>query len=321
MTIIAGRPERLPDSARIVASALAVEGVVNAEGFHSWFARRNEQDSMYVEQVPLDSMTGWHFTPDRASLAHDSGRFFSVEGVHVTRHDGGTVEWSQPIISQPEVGILGYLVKEFHGVLHFLVQAKVEPGNREQLQLAPTVQATRSNYTKVHGGAATPYLEHFLPGSRGRVIVDVLQSEQGSWFLRKRNRNMVVETTDEVEPRENFCWVTLGQLRAALATPHMVNMDARSVLACLPLPTVEWPDHDGLTRGRYAADLRRSMWTTDTGCCRHTGSEIVSWLNDVRTGTTVGIEPVPLARLADWEISTTDIAHREEGTSGSSGSR
>ena len=32
--------------------------------------------------------------------------------------------WKQPIINQPEIG-LGFITKEFNGILHFLVQAKV----------------------------------------------------------------------------------------------------------------------------------------------------------------------------------------------------
>ena len=34
------------------------------------------------------------------------------------------------------------------------MQAKVEPGNINSIQLSPTLQATRSNYTKAHGGIA-----------------------------------------------------------------------------------------------------------------------------------------------------------------------
>ena len=38
------------------------------------------------------------------------------------------------------------------------------------------------------------------------------QSENGSWFLGKRNRNMVVEVLDDVEHDDNFAWLTLGQI-------------------------------------------------------------------------------------------------------------
>ncbi|CAM5359048.1 GDP-mannose 4,6-dehydratase [Streptomyces cyaneofuscatus] len=93
-----------------------------------------------------------------------------------TTGDAGPA-WHQPIIVQPEVGILGILVKEFDGVPHFLMQAKMEPGNSNLLQISPTVQATRSNYTKAHKGADVRYLEYFRGPRQGRVLADVLQSE------------------------------------------------------------------------------------------------------------------------------------------------
>jgi oxidase EvaA len=298
---------------RIVHSSLASTGSASSSAeFNDWFSDREVHDSMTVERIPFEAMKGWRFTAEKKSLAHDSGRFFSVEGVRVIRNGREMMGWAQPIINQPEVGILGYLVKEFDGVLHFLVQAKIEPGNLKQLQLSPTVQATRSNYTKVHGGASTPYLEYFLQPSRGRVIADVLQSEQGSWFLRKRNRNMIVETTDDVPVRENFYWLALGQVRELLAQPNLINMDSRSVLSCLPMPTSGWPEGGADDPGtEFGTDLRRSICATDLGCC-HTKPEIFSWLNDVRTGTDVSVEPVPLAALPDWELSPLDIAHRHD---------
>ena len=38
----------------------------------------------------------------------------------------------------------------------YLLQAKVEPGNINKIQISPTVQATRSNYLRIHGGKTIP---------------------------------------------------------------------------------------------------------------------------------------------------------------------
>ena len=53
-------------------------------------------------------------------------------------------------------------------MLHCLMQAKMEPGNVNPLQLSPTVQATRSNYTQVHRGTGTRYLEYFVGPTAAR---------------------------------------------------------------------------------------------------------------------------------------------------------
>jgi len=192
-------------------------------------------------------------------------RFFSVEGLRVRTDRPWVSEWAQPIIVQPEIGVLGILVKRFDGVPHCLMQAKMEPGNINGLQMSPTVQATRSNYMKVHGGAATKYMEYFRPGSRRRVLFDGLQSEQGSWFLHKRNRNIVVETDDDVPLDEDFCWLTLDQIRRLLRLDHMVNMDSRTVLACVP-PALARPDDRTDGDGSFVEAVHRSRPRSSPRC-------------------------------------------------------
>ncbi|MEU1289790.1 NDP-hexose 2,3-dehydratase family protein [Kitasatospora sp. NPDC005856] len=321
MSEIPSRPsasaEVLSDGPRVTRSGLVTEGVLTTnEEFAAWLDDRETNDRMTVEQVPLAELKGWHFTEGKASLVHDSGKFFSIQGADVTAAGPNPRAWQQPIIHQPEVGILGLLAKEFGGVLHFLVQAKIEPGNRRQLQLSPTVQATRSNYTKVHGGASIPYLDHFLQAGRGRVLADVLQSEQGAWFLGKRNRNMVVETTDEVEVRDSFRWLTYGQIRRLLAVPNLVNMDSRTVLACLPIAPYGPPDGSGGPSAdapdpEFAADLWHSLQAADTDGL-HTDAEISGWLNDVRVDTDLSVETVELTGLREWQVSDGDIVHRQD---------
>ena len=140
---------------------------------HDWMYTR-------ADVVPLEELRSWSGGSGADSIRHESGRFFSVTGVEVELPGEGR-SWSQPIIDQPEIGILGILAKEFDGVLHFLMQAKVEPGNPNGLQLSPTVQATRSNYTRVHAVPAVPYLDYFRRHrDRPSVVSDVRQSEQGA---------------------------------------------------------------------------------------------------------------------------------------------
>lgn len=142
-------------------------------------------------------------------------------------------KWTQPIIDQPKIGLLGFLTQKIDGILYFLVQAKAEPGNINTVQLAPTVQATRSNYVKLHGGKPTRYLEYFLESGRSEILFDQLQTEQGARFFRKRNRNMIVRVPDDetIDPAPDFRWMTLGQLKGLMLRNNTVNMDARSVLS------------------------------------------------------------------------------------------
>ncbi|UQX03431.1 NDP-hexose 2,3-dehydratase family protein [Streptomyces sp. RerS4] len=246
-----------------------------------WLARRAQSSAFQVSRIPFADLDGWEFTADTGNLVHRSGRYFSVEGYHVTVEDrnGGTAprEWHQPILNQPEHAILGILVKEIDGELHALLQAKMEPGNINMLQLSPTVQATWSNYTRVHRGAAVRYLEYFTTRAHGRVIADVLQSEQGSWFDRKTNRNIIVEVTGDVPAHDDYRWFPLSLIGELLLLDNVINMDTRSVLSCLPAGHVPGA-------GKGGADI-----------------DLLSWITGVRARYHVSSRLVPLDGLPGWK--------------------
>ncbi|MEV6835739.1 NDP-hexose 2,3-dehydratase family protein [Streptomyces sp. NPDC051133] len=260
-------------SERLALSAATAEGVhVATADVRAWLEFHRLSCGTAIRRIPFAELDHWSFAPETGDLQHRSGRFFTIEGLHVERPE---LQWQQPIIVQPEIGILGILAKKFDGVLHFLMQAKMEPGNPNLVQLSPTVQATRSNYTKAHGGAAVKYLEHFLDPDRERVLTDVLQSEHGAWFYRKRNRNMIVEVDGDVPADDEFRWLTLGQIATLLREDNVVNMDARTVLASAPLAPPE--------PGALSCDADLLAWFT--GRRAH---------HDIRT------RRMPLRDIAGW---------------------
>jgi oxidase EvaA len=270
---------------RIAASAQVVDSpVMPNDRFDAWFAARRRRGVFQVTRIPFAQLSNWSFDARTGSLAHDSGRFFSVEGLRVEA-DEQIGSWEQPILVQREIGILGILVREFDGVLHFLMQAKLEPGNTGAVRLSPTVQATRSNYTGVHRGRTIPYIEYFVPPRTGCLLVDSLQSERSAWFLRKRNRHMVVETTGGVPEHEDFCWLTLGQLRALMHRDNILSMEACSVLACLP--------------GGPADDGGRAL---------HGLGEVTSLLCEIKARYEVAQHRIPLARTASWRRLEDEIS-------------
>ncbi|EPH43891.1 NDP-hexose 2,3-dehydratase family protein [Streptomyces aurantiacus] len=261
-----------------------------AEPSVAWLRDVGRRSAMRVRRVPLAELDGWETDPDTGDIRHRSGRFFTVAGLSVEPQDGDARDtgpgWRQPIIDQPEVGVLGLLAKEFGGERHFLMQAKAEPGNHNEHQLSPTVQATRSNYTRVHRGRSVPYLGYFQDPRRHRVLADVRQSEQGAWFLRKRNRNMIVEVTDDVVLADGFRWTTRAELDRLLAAGDYVNMDARSVLSHLPPPG-------------------------PPGTPRHSEGELLSWLTAHRCEEPLRVRRVPLRAVTGWVRTPEHIAHEQ----------
>ncbi|WP_055535687.1 NDP-hexose 2,3-dehydratase family protein [Streptomyces alboniger] len=271
---------------RITRSATARRGE-SVKDITAWVQRRRRQVGPTVQRIPFHELEGWSFSQETGNLVHRSGRFFTVHGLRaaIGEHPG-RMSWHQPIITQPEVGILGILAQEFDGVLHFLMQAKMEPGNPGLVQISPTVQATYSNYTKIHQGGGVRYLEYFTDPSRGRVLSDVLQSEHGSWFCRKRNRNMVVEVTGALPDHEDFRWLTLGQIHELLGHDNTVNFDARSALA-----------------GLYGPGASQAL---------HSDTHVLSWLAARRSLTPITGVPISLADLPGWRRDEYSIHHEQQ---------
>ncbi|MEV4013007.1 NDP-hexose 2,3-dehydratase family protein [Nonomuraea angiospora] len=280
--------------------------VASLDEFWSWWDERSRANRFEVVQVPFRELGEWDFQPETGNLAHRSGRFFTVEGLQA--REAGVDAWSQPIINQPEIGILGIVVKEFDGVLHCLMQAKMEPGNVNTLQLSPTVQATRSNYTQVHRGSTTRYLEHFVGPGRGQVVVDVLQSEQGAWFWRKRNRNIVVLVTEDIPVHEDFRWLSLRDVRALLRVDNLVNMDARTVLSCMPF---ELPREPPQPYGDEFTDALARSYEYGSGTGLHTAGEILSWFTEAKTRCDWTARLIPLSRVRRWSRDDYELADDE----------
>lgn len=285
--------------------------------FHEWFAERYNAHSYRVTRVPLDQLKGWSIDPERHTIRHDSGKFFAIDGLEVRTDHGPVHNWSQPIIEQPEVGVLGILVKNFGGVPHFLMQAKMEPGNVNTLQLSPTVQATRSNYTRVHKGNAVPYLEYFRNPVPGRILSDVLQSEQGSWFLHKRNRNIIVEVAEDVPLLADFCWLTFDQLRELLLEDNVVNMDSRTVLSGYPIsePGPHWPRTERTGIGTIPADPGGdpevdSGVDTEPDLSRpRDTAELLSWFTEAKSHYWLSRNRIPLSDVKGWICSADSVTH------------
>ncbi|MDP1569401.1 MAG: NDP-hexose 2,3-dehydratase family protein [Vicinamibacterales bacterium] len=310
--------DRIADAS--LRSAVLADGPgASLKAVEDWLEAQRAAQAMTVRRVPLAAMEGWSLGGDPRALTHESGRFFSVEGVHVETDIGPVHAWDQPIIRQPEIGILGIVTRVVGGVRRFLMQAKVEPGNVNGVQLSPTVQATRSNYTRVHGGERPPYLEYFLDPARARVLVDQLQGEQGSRYLRKQNRNMIVEIDDDLPAEGRFCWMTLAQIKQLLKRPNLVNMDTRTVLACLPLlgrgPLVPGETEDDspplligdLPLGAFARELLASV--LDHHRPASPMHELLHWLTDLRARHTMTVAPRPLDALAQWVADEMSVHH------------
>ena len=284
-------------------SALTMQNPYNStEQVLDWIREQNRKILVNVRQIPFaDMLPMWLFDAE-GNLRHTTGKFFSIEGIRVKTNYGNVAEWEQPIINQPEIGYLGIITKEIDGVLYFLLQAKVEPGNVNNVQLSPTLQATKSNYSQVHKGNKPLYLEYFQNAKPEQILLDQLQSEQGARFLRKRNRNIIIKVDEEIPVYDNFIWVTLGQIKALASMDNIVNMDTRTVISGIPLHAIA--DMELPEKKAWGYDLLHD------DCQYHTTTEILSWMTSLKCKYELNVTPIPLKEVGHWR--TTDMAIEHE---------
>lgn len=196
-----------------------------------WLKEKEKDVRVSIHKRPYEYDGFWHYSKEALGITNDSHSYFDIKGIHF-ENDEGTYE--QPIIIQDGIGYLGIITKVIDGMLYFLMQAKVEPGNINKYQISPTIQATKSNFTRAHGGKTPLFFEYFKNKENYQIIADQIQSEQSSRFLGKRNRNIIILVEDDIEVPETHRWLTLGQIKQLMRYDNIINMDTRSVISCIP---------------------------------------------------------------------------------------
>lgn len=275
----------------------------------AWIERRNREVNVDINEVPFAQLKEWHFDANTGNLCHNSGKFFSIVGLDVYKNQEGVTRWRQPIINQPEVGYLGIICKEFDGVIYFLLQAKIEPGNVNCVQLSPTLQATRSNYTCVHGGKKPAYLDYFKNVKQEQILLDQLQSEQGARFFRKRNRNIIIRVDDEIEVCDDFRWLTLGQIKQLMAHDNTVNMDTRTVLSGLCFSTGFSSTHEK----PFVSDIGRELFLSEKNKEGQMSIDgILHRVSELKSRYELIVDKIPLKDVSDWVVSENEIAREDK---------
>jgi oxidase EvaA len=266
-----------------------------------------------AEPIAWEASREWSMQEGR--LVHKSGGFFSVAGLNVAAPGQYFDGIDMPIIDQPEIGLLGFVICPREDGTDWLLQAKSEPGSVRWVQVGPSVQATRSNYLRRHNGKPTEFLALFFAGGSD-APVGTDHSEQGSRFLGKYNRNAVVEVPERFDPgAPEWAWFSDAALRRALGEDFAINTDARSVIVTgdwrrlrkdAPLFTGDCPEAEGLARLR--ADLAASCAAPEGGSVR-----FLSALEQKRAREKVTWSFRSLDVLPGWRLTCDSLAAEEDG--------
>ncbi len=247
--------------------------------FVKWFSKQRKINKIITRVINLDKLDKWKL--DNNKIYHTSNKFFKIIGIKVISNFFKS-NWDQPIIVQNELGILGIIKDSKNN--KYLLQAKVEPGNKNKLQLSPTVQATKSNYKGVHGGKKVPYIEYFLKDKKNKFVN---QSEQGFRYLYKFNSNSLINVKSIIKIKKNFFWFSLRDMLHLIKKKNIINMDTLSVLSShIKKNNLDFP---------LVTKKKLRLWISK---------------NDKKYFLTC--TNVPLKKLKDWIYDKKEIIHKKK---------
>lgn len=197
----------------------------------SWLSRQKALYNLLVTSKPLKDVKDWYIRD--YEISRDDNEYFKVIGVKVTISNREVSSWYQPLVQPQQQGLCAFIIKEIGSVPHFLVQAKLECGNYDVMELAPTVQCLTGRYDTESN--TQPFVSYVLNAPKDQIIFDTLQSEEGGRFYHEQNRNMFVKVGDDfpIEVPDNYRWMTLHQLFSFLKFNNFLNIQARSLLSAL----------------------------------------------------------------------------------------
>lgn len=293
------------DIIKILRSWKARDSKINStQSLLDWIREMNEKFVVNVNEIPMEQNDFWFYNTEKGMIENRKGSFFSVRGIKYYRK--GEVVSEQPIIYQREIGFLGIICKEIDGIMYFLMQAKVEPGNVNCVQISPTIQATKSNFQQAHGGKVPNYFSYFQNSKEYDIIFDQIQSEQGMRFYKKRNRNIMIRVDEEIEVLPAFKWMTLGQIKEFMKIDNLVNMDTRTVLSCIPFSTYSYTDAERHEIEKCIPDklLYASIFEANI---QDGLDKVFNFQNNVKMFMDIKSKLVPLSELETWTVDERGI--------------
>ena len=250
---------------------------------NKWLKSQKNKQKISVKEKDISNLTSWNF--NLKEIFHESKKFFSIIGIRVLSNFYKRKTWDQPIIFQNENGILGILRRVKNEEPEYLLRANVEPGNINKLQISPTVQATKSNYTRVHGGKKIKYLNFFL--KKEEFLINSKQTEQGFNYLLKKNKNILINVNKTIKLAENYRWIKKKNLISLIKKKNILNMDTLSVFSC---------------------SIKKNIFDKPV----ETSKDIKIWLKKMNRTYFIKLKFIPLNKMKDWILTKKNIFHKKK---------
>jgi oxidase EvaA len=219
--------------AALRTSLSAQQAVNTTDSVLSWFTDVKTRYEMVTDRIPLNQVQRWEVTD--TEIRHTEVKFLSVIAVSVQAGSREVGQWTQPLFHAGREGLAALLVKPFDGVLHALVQGKLQAGHRDLMEIAPTVQCVTAAFRDIPADRRPPFLDYVMTAPQDRIRYDALLCEEGGRFYQRENRYMVIEVEDDfpADAPANYTWVSLRQIKQLIKFSNIFDMEARTLTCCL----------------------------------------------------------------------------------------
>ena len=201
----------------------------------AWYNKIKNSNKAIVKTIHLEKMKKWTYDKKKGVIKHNSGQFFHIEGKRITKSEREVKSWDQPFIKQVDYkgGIIGLVRSNIKGIPHYLVDAKYEPGNYNQIQISPSLQATYSNLDRVHLGLKPKVVKKYF-SKNYKTIRKFWVTEDGGRLYLKRNLHWIIQYNGKIDlPGKTYRWLTLWELDRFIKLGSLVGPHLRSILSLI----------------------------------------------------------------------------------------
>jgi oxidase EvaA len=201
----------------------------------NWYEKIRKKNKAKVKTIHLEKMKKWNYNKKKGIIVHSSGEFFCIEGKRITNSDREVKGWDQPFIKQINYngGIIGLVRSNIDGIPHYLIDAKFEPGNYNEIQLSPSLQATYSNLNRIHKGEKNKVANKYFKKDY-KTIRKFWVTEDGGRLFKKRNLHWIIQYKGKINiPGKTYRWITLWELDKFIKLGYFVGPHLRSILSLI----------------------------------------------------------------------------------------
>ena len=200
-----------------------------------WYQNIRKKNKTKVKTIHLEEMEKWIYDKKKGVIKHSSGEFFKVEGKRILNSEREVKKWDQPFMTQIgyKGGIIGLVRTNIKKIPHYLIDAKYVPGNYNNIQLSPSLQATYSNLNRIHLGEKNKVVKkYFLKNYT--TIRKFWVTEDGGRLFKKRNLHWIIQYNGRLNvPGKTFRWLTLWEINRFIKLGSLVGPHLRSILSLI----------------------------------------------------------------------------------------